>query len=105
MYGGNDSSLKLWDISGKPEQYALQKVLSGHLGGVVSVHIRSDETSIASSSEDGTLKLWSFAKGWLLNTLRIDRPYERMNIDNVTGMTTAQKQTLRVLGAVERPSL
>jgi WD40 repeat protein/transcriptional regulator with XRE-family HTH domain len=105
LYGGNDSSLKLWDISGVPQQYTLQRVLSGHSGVVVSVHISSDETSIASSSEDGTLKLWSFAKGWLLNTLRIDRPYERMNIQDVTGMTTAQKQTLRVLGAGERPSL
>ncbi len=105
VYGGNDSSLKSWDISGNPQEYALQKVVSGHSGAVASVGISPDETRIVSSSEDGTIKLWSLTKGWLLKTLRVDRPYERMNIQNVTGMTIAQKQTLRVLGAGEQPSL
>lgn len=100
--GGNDHSLKLWSMNGKPQQYALQKVLSGHAGVVVSVSISPDETMIASSSEDGTIKLWSLTKGWLLKTLRVDRPYERVNIQNVTGMTIAQKQTLKVLGAGEQ---
>ena len=34
-------------------------------------------------------------------TLRADRPYERVNITGVTGVTDAQKVVLKALGAVE----
>jgi hypothetical protein len=34
-------------------------------------------------------------------TLTSDRPYEGMNISQVTGITEAQKQNLKTLGAVE----
>jgi hypothetical protein len=36
-----------------------------------------------------------------LKTIRADRPYERMNITGVTGLTEAQKATLKALGAIE----
>jgi hypothetical protein len=36
-----------------------------------------------------------------LKTLRSDRPYEGMNITGVTGITDAQKATLKALGAIE----
>jgi hypothetical protein len=39
--------------------------------------------------------------GECLKTLRLDRPYERMNITGVTGLSEAQKASLRALEAVE----
>jgi hypothetical protein len=36
-----------------------------------------------------------------LFTLRRDRPYERLNITGIRGLTEAQKASLRVLGAIE----
>lgn len=54
-----------------------------------------------SSSADETIKLWDVKTGECLNTLRLDHPYERMNITGVTGLTEAQKASLRVLGAIE----
>jgi hypothetical protein len=33
--------------------------------------------------------------------LRRDRPYERLNITGIRGLTEAQKATLRALGAME----
>ena len=37
-----------------------------------------------------------------IKTLKIDRPYEGMNIAGVTGLTAAQREALLALGAVER---
>jgi len=36
-----------------------------------------------------------------LATFRSDRPYEHLNLAEVTGLTEAQKATLRALGAME----
>jgi len=37
-----------------------------------------------------------------MQTLRHDRPYERLNITGLTGITAAQRTALLALGAVER---
>ncbi len=52
-------------------------------------------------SADGTAKLWEINSGECIQTLRSDRPYEGMNITGVTGITEAQKTTLKALGAVD----
>lgn len=45
--------------------------------------------------------IWNFHSGERVQTLRRDRPYERLNITGVKGLTYAQKATLRALGAFE----
>lgn len=56
---------------------------------------------LSSSSEDETIKFWDVKTGQCLKTLRNPRPYEKMDITGVTGLTEAQKATLISLGAVE----
>jgi transcriptional regulator with XRE-family HTH domain len=56
---------------------------------------------LASSSQDGAVKMWELGSGQCLLILRSDRPYERMNISGVTGITEAQRASLKALGAVE----
>ena len=102
FYGGNDRTVKVWTLNMQDKHYTLRKVLSHHRGVVVSVSASPDSTTFASGSEDGTIKLWSVATGTNLNTLRVDRPYERMNIRNVAGITEAQKAMLLLLGAGAR---
>jgi WD40 repeat protein len=68
---------------------------------VLSVAVSPQGTTIASGSYDETIKLWDFNTGECLKTLRAARPYEGMNITGVTGLTEAQKATLKALGAVE----
>jgi hypothetical protein len=48
--------------------------------------------------------LWDLPSGELLQTLRQDRPYERLNITGIQGLTEAQKVSLRALGAFEETS-
>jgi hypothetical protein len=50
---------------------------------------------------DETIKLWDVQTRGCLRTLRADRPYERMNISGTTGLTEAQRATLKALGAIE----
>jgi hypothetical protein len=56
---------------------------------------------VASAAEDGVIRLWDQQSSTLLQELRPDRPYERLNITGIRGLTDVQMATLRALGAVE----
>jgi hypothetical protein len=45
--------------------------------------------------------LWDLSSDEHLQTLRHDRPYERLDITGIRGLTEAKKATLRALGAIE----
>jgi WD40 repeat protein len=62
------------------------------------------EQPLSVASRDGTIKLWDVQTSECFSTLRIERPYERMNITGILGLNEAQKATLRVLGAIEDES-
>jgi WD40 repeat protein len=95
--GGTDRSIRLWDVG----TAQCLRILEGHSENIWSVALSPDARTLASSSNDQTIKLWSVQTGRCLKTLRSDRPYERMNIAGVTGVTEAQKAVLRDLGAIE----
>ncbi|MBW4575438.1 MAG: NACHT domain-containing protein [Aphanothece sp. CMT-3BRIN-NPC111] len=115
--GGGDQTIRLWDIT----TGQCLKTLPGHSNLVSSVAFNSvgvgvvperatlgkaeltheNSQILASCSYDETIKLWDILTGECLKTLRADRLYEGMNITGVTGLTIAQKSTLKALGAVE----
>ncbi|MFB2768435.1 WD40 repeat domain-containing protein [Pelatocladus sp. BLCC-F211] len=66
-----------------------------------SIAFSPDGQTIASSSRDGTVKLWDVKTGECLKTLKGEKPYESMNITGVKGLTKTEKVTLKALGAVE----
>ena len=95
--GSHDQSIRIWDI----QTGQCLKELLGHSGVVYSVAFSPDGKTIASGSHDETIKLWDVQTGQCLKTLKSDKPYENMNITEAKGLSVAQKDVLKALGAIE----
>jgi WD40 repeat protein/transcriptional regulator with XRE-family HTH domain len=99
---GDDShTVKIWQLEGQQRTVNL-KTFSRGGGQVWSVAFSPDNRLLASGDDDGTLAIWEIETGTCLQLLRSDRPYERMNIYGLKGITEAQKTSLKALGAVEK---
>jgi WD40 repeat protein len=97
LSGGSDGSVRWWDVQ-HGKCLALRQ---GHQGAVQSLSVSPDGRRLASCGDDNTIQVWDLQSGEQLQTLRRDRPYERINITGIRGVTEAQKATLRALGAIE----
>ena len=95
--GGSDGILRWWDVqSGK-----CLRMRAAHQGTVLSLRKSPDGKLLASCGDDGAIHIWELERGEHLRTLRRDRPYERLDITGIQGLTQAEIATLRALGAVE----
>jgi len=95
--GGSDGRLRWWDL----QSGACLRVREAHQGKVQALKVSPDGKRIASCGDDGAIRLWDVHSGEHVRTLRRDRPYERLNITGIRGLTEAQKASLRALGALE----
>ena len=95
--GGGDGKLRWWDL----QRGKLLWVREAHQRKVESLRRSPDGSKLASCGDDGAIMLWDLHLGEYIQTLRRDRPYERLNITGVRGLTEVQKATLRALGAIE----
>ncbi len=93
-----DHTIKVWDV----KQAAAIMTLDEHTNRIRSVVYSPDGTLLVSASDDETIKVWDIQSGTCLHTLRNNRPYERMNITGVIGVTEAQQAVLKRLGAMTR---
>ncbi|TFI55127.1 hypothetical protein BLD44_006540 [Mastigocladus laminosus UU774] len=92
-----DYTVKMWDISTGQCLRSLQ----GHTGRLWSVAFSTDNQILASGGDDETIRLWHITTGECLKILKSERPYERMNIMGITGLTEAGIVTLKLLGAID----
>jgi WD40 repeat protein len=97
LSGGSDGSMRWWDV----QQGKCLARRQGHQGAVQSLRESPDGRRLASCGDDNTIQVWDLQSGEHLRTLRRDRPYERLNVTGIRGLTEAQKATLRSLGAFE----
>src|SRR5713226_4559227 len=100
LSGSSDGMLRWWDL----QRGECVRVRKAHQGAVQSLKSSPDGRRLASCGDDGAINVWDLASGESLHTLRRDRPYERLNISGVKGLTEAQRATLRALGAIEEPT-
>jgi WD40 repeat protein/transcriptional regulator with XRE-family HTH domain len=98
--GRDDHTVRIWHL-GEQDGSAALRTFSRHGGQVWSVAFSPDNRLLASGDDDGTLVLWDVETGACHQVLRSDRPYERMNIHGVKGITPAQRSSLKTLGAIE----
>lgn len=94
--GSCDHTVKIWDI----DDGTCLNTLKGHSNWIWAVALSGDGLKLASASEDETVRIWSVETETCLMTLRARRPYEGMRLEGSTGLTSAQKAMLTVLGAV-----
>lgn len=97
--GSDDYSVRVWNVQ---DGHCLH-ILTGHTNQVKSVRFSPDGMLLISCGEDEVIKIWDLSTGQCLHTLASKRPYEGLNIYSVTGLTDAQKNTLKTLGAIDHP--
>ncbi len=98
--GGSDGMMCWWNVPSGERM----RMREAHQGAVQSLKVSPDGQKLASCGDDGAIKLWDMHSGEHLQTLRRDRPYERLIITGIKGLSEAQKTTLRTLGAIDDSS-
>lgn len=94
---GSDGMLRWWN----PQEGECILARQGHRGPVQALRPSPDGRLLASGGDDGAIQIWRIESGDYVTTLRRDRPYERLNITGIRGLTDAQKLTLKMMGAFE----
>lgn len=92
----SDATIKLWDVV-KGECIVSINACDTW---VLSVDFSPDGKTLISSDGDSAIKIWDIETFQLLQTLKIPRLYEKMNLYDTTGLTQAQKIALQELGSI-----
>jgi WD40 repeat protein/transcriptional regulator with XRE-family HTH domain len=95
--GGSDGILRWWDI----QSGQCVRERETHQGAIQALKVSPNGKQLASCEDNGTIMLWDLHSAQHLRTLQHDRPCERLNITGIKGLTEAQKNTLKSLGAIE----
>lgn len=99
--GGGQGILRWWDVETGERLW----IRDAHDGAVQALRRSPDGTKLASCGDDGAIMLWDMSSGEHIQTLRRDRPYERLDITGIKGLTEAQKAMLYALGAVDNSAV
>ncbi len=99
--GSQDSTIRIWKIDYEQKMAICEKTLNKHTSWVVSLEYSKELKLLYSASADETVKIWSTDNYQYLGELQIDKPYDRMKIAGVKGLTDSEKLSMLRLGAEE----
>jgi WD40 repeat protein len=99
--GGSDGMLRWWD----PQSGECVMIQEAHHSAIRSIRASRDGRWLASCGDDGAIRIWDLQSSERVQTLRHDRPYERLNITGIRGLNGAQKATLQALGAIKEEAV
>ena len=100
--GGDDAQIKLWNMG----NLDCEQTYTGHTDRIWDIAWSPTQDLFASSSRDGTIRIWDPSSRDIVRLLRSERPYEGWNIHGTQGITSAQKDRLKRLGAIDqKPSI
>jgi WD40 repeat protein len=93
---GSAQTLEVWDIGQDRHRFTLTD------GGDTLWHVSlsPDGQLLLSASQTGQIHLWRIATGEHCAALRVDRPYEAMEIEGCTGLNPLERSILQTLGAI-----
>ena len=91
-----DGTVRLWNS----QTGSSLQVLTRKEHKFCSVAFSPDGQIVAAGSQNQFITLWDVATGKFLKAIVPQRLYEEMNISGAKGLTTAQQETLKILGAV-----
>jgi WD40 repeat protein len=104
LSGSEDGMLRRWAVGSGLVEVATR----AHQGAVRSVAVNAAEDTVATTGDDGAIRLWRLPELTPCAspyTLRPARPYEGMNLSGATGLTSAQREALTAMGAFTIPSV
>jgi WD40 repeat protein len=94
--GGHDFMIRVWDIA---EGKCLHSLKAEH--SIWSLAFSPNSHMLVSGHFGGEILLWNVQTGDRISSFTANRPYEGMNITGATGLTDAQRETLKQLGAID----
>jgi WD40 repeat protein len=100
---GTTSVIALWDIRDRAQPRQIGQDLVGHASWVRSLVFHPTLPLLFSGSQDSQIGRWHWPSQVLEGFVRPDRPYERMNITELRGLSGSQENMLKQLGARVEP--
>jgi len=98
LSAGENGIITIWNfITGKP----IHTLKNNTKNRLWSVALSSDGNMLISGGQDEQINIWDINTVSHLKTFRVNRPYEGTNITGVTGLSDAQKYSLKNLGAFD----
>lgn len=96
-----DRVVTIWDYESRQQLHRLHT----QGGPISSLTFDQRGERLASGSVDGFGHIWDVQSGGSIRTFKMNRPYEGMNITGTTGISTAQREILKSLGAIDQDTL